>query len=86
MENSQNTTLTFLFGAVLTDDFWYGAVLTENWGRFGLGPFSIGAVLTGNPVGHGQESVSRNNEMLKSRNAPVLPKWHDWWGNIIMPV
>jgi len=45
-ENSQNTTLTFLFGAVLTDDFLYGAVLTENWGRFirkwgrfGLGPF-----------------------------------------------
>jgi len=37
IENSHNTTLTFLFGAVLT----------ENWGRF---PFSIGAVLTGNPV------------------------------------
>jgi len=59
MENSQNTTLTSLFGAVLTDDFLYGAVLTENWGRFnrkwgrfGLGPFSIGAVLTGNPGNH----------------------------------
>jgi len=52
-ENSQNTTLTFLFGAVLTDDFLYVAVLTENWGRFnrkwgrfGLEPFSTGAVLT----------------------------------------
>jgi len=56
-EISQNTTLTFLFGAVLTDDFLYGAVLTENWGRFnrkwgrfGLWPFSTGAVLTGNPL------------------------------------
>ena len=55
MKNSQNTTLSFLFGAVLTDDFLYGAVLTENWGRFnrkwgrfGLGPFSTGALLTGN--------------------------------------
>ena len=47
IENSLNTTLNFLFGAVLTDSFYfYGAVLTENWGRFdrkwgrfGLGPF-----------------------------------------------
>ena len=39
----QNITLTFLFGAVLTDDFWYGAVLTESgavsdWGRFDWQP------------------------------------------------
>ena len=45
IENSHNTTLTFLFGAVLTDNFllwgifdrrffYYGAVLTENSGRF----------------------------------------------------
>ena len=47
IENSHNTTLTFLFGAVLTVDFKYWAVLTENLGRFGLGPFSIRAVLTG---------------------------------------
>jgi len=46
MKISQNTTLTDLVGAVLTDDFLYGAVLTENWdrfnrkwGRFQLGPF-----------------------------------------------
>ena len=38
IENSHNSTLTFLFGAVLTNDFKYWAVLTENWGRFGLGP------------------------------------------------
>jgi len=43
IENSHNTTLSFLFGGVLTDEFSYGAVLTENKGRFGLGPvFDLG--------------------------------------------
>ena len=30
IENTHNTTLSFLFGGVLTDEFSYGAVLTEN--------------------------------------------------------
>ena len=38
IENSHNSTLTFLFGAVLTDDFKYWAVLTKKLGRFELGP------------------------------------------------
>jgi len=42
IENSHNTTLTFLFGAVLTDDFKYWAVLTENMGRFGLNGYQKG--------------------------------------------
>jgi len=44
-ENSQNTTMTFLFGAVLTENW---GRFNRKWGRFGLGLFSTGAVLTGN--------------------------------------
>ena len=49
IENSYISTLTFLFGAVSTDEFYYWVVLTENWdpfdrewGRFGLGRFRLG--------------------------------------------
>jgi len=56
IENSHNTTLTFLFGAVLTDVFLYGSVLTEigavfsengavlDWGHFRLGPFRLATI------------------------------------------
>jgi len=39
--------MTSSYEAVLTD-FCFGR-LDQKWGRFGLGPFSMGAVMTGNP-------------------------------------
>jgi len=36
------------YGAVLTDFFFAWGRFNRKWGRFGLGLFSIGAVLTGN--------------------------------------
>jgi len=35
--------------AVLTDFYHRLGLFDRKWGRFGLGPFSIGAVLPGNP-------------------------------------
>jgi len=36
------------YGAVLTDFFFAWGRFNRKWGRFGLGPFWTGAVLTGN--------------------------------------
>ena len=36
------------YGAVLTDLFFAWGRFNRKWGRFGLGPFSTGAVLTDN--------------------------------------
>jgi len=38
------------YGAVLTDFFFAWGRFNRKWGRFGLGPFWTGAVLTGNLV------------------------------------
>jgi len=44
------------YGAVLTVFYFVWGRFDRKWGRFELGPFSIGAVLTGNPFFYVKQS------------------------------
>jgi len=58
------------YGAVLTDCFFAWGRFNRKWGRFGLGPFSIGAVLTGN--------LFRPSAKIKTGNLDFLFFFHFW--------